>query len=180
MDAHLPAHHLPGDIERTSLSILNAELEAQGVRLSGPCAPVIRRVIHATADFDFARALHFTPGAVEAGISALRAGAPLVLDTNMALAGVSQPSLARLGSAAHCLMAEEAVAQQARAEGTTRAVAAARRAAQLYPQAVFAVGNAPTALLELADRIEAGLRPSLVVGVPVGFVNVVELSLIHI
>lgn len=97
----------------------------QGVRLSGPCAPVIRRVIHATADFDFARALHFTPGAVEAGISALRAGAPLVLDTNMALAGVSQPSLARLGSAAHCLMAEEAVAQQARAEGTTRAVAAA-------------------------------------------------------
>ncbi len=174
MDAHLPAHHLPGDIERTSLSILNAELEAQGVRLSGPCAPVIRRVIHATADFDFARALHFTPGAVEAGISALRAGAPLVLDTNMALAGVSQPSLARLGSAAHCLMAEEAVAQQARAEGTTRAVAAARRAAQLYPQAVFAVGNAPTALLELADRIEAGLRPSLVVGVPVGFVNVVE------
>ena len=112
MDAHLPAHHLPGDIERTSLSILNAELEAQGVRLSGPCAPVIRRVIHATADFDFARALHFTPGAVEAGISALRAGAPLVLDTNMALAGVSQPSLARLGSAAHCLMAEEAVAQQ--------------------------------------------------------------------
>ncbi len=136
MDAHLPAHHLPGDIERTSLSILNAELEAQGVRLSGPCAPVIRRVIHATADFDFARALHFTPGAVEAGISALRAGAPL--------------------------------------EGTTRAVAAARRAAQLYPQAVFAVGNAPTALLDLADRIEAGLRPSLVVGVPVGFVNVVE------
>ena len=71
-------------------------------------------------------------------------------------------------------MAEEAVARQARAEGTTRAVAAARRAAQLYPQAVFAVGNAPTALLELADRIEAGLRPSLVVGVPVGFVNVVE------
>ena len=105
---------------------------------------MIRRVIHATADFDFARALHFTPGAVEAGISALRAGAPLVLDTNMALAGVSQPSLARLGSAAHCLMAEEAVAQQARAEGTTRAVAAARRAAQLYPQAIFAVGNAPT------------------------------------
>ena len=92
----------------------------------------------------------------------------------MALAGVSQPSLARLGSAAHCLMAEEAVARQARAEGTTRAVAAARRAAQLYPQAVFAVGNAPTALLELADRIEAGLRPSLVVGVPVGFINVVE------
>ena len=79
MDAHLPAHHLPGDIERTSLSILNAELEAQGIRLSGPCAPVIRRVIHATADFDFARALHFTPGAVEAGISALRAGARTVL-----------------------------------------------------------------------------------------------------
>ena len=92
----------------------------------------------------------------------------------MARAGVSRPGLERLGGAVHCFMAEPEIAETARRDGTTRAVAAMRRAAERYPDAVLAVGNAPTALFQIADEIEAGLRPALVVAVPVGFVNVVE------
>ena len=106
--------------------------------------------------------------------TALRRGVPIVTDTNMARAGISKPSLQKLGAQVYCFMAEEAVAQQARKNGTTRAVAAMRHAAETLPGALLAVGNAPTALLEIADLIEGGLRPALVVGVPVGFVNVVE------
>ena len=131
-------------------------------------------MIHTTADFDYARNLRFTPGAVAAGVKALRAGTPIITDTNMALAGITKPGLARLGGTALCYMADPEVAALAKAGGTTRAVASMQRAAQEHPGAVLAVGNAPTALLTIADQIEAGLRPALVIGVPVGFVNVVE------
>ena len=169
-----PQHHLPADIERTSLSILTAELEELGLTPPPENAAVVTRVIHTTADFDYAKNLRFTPGAVAAGIAALHAGTPIVTDTNMARTGITKPGLARLGGEALCYMADPAVAAAAKAEGTTRAVASMRRAAAEHPNAVFAVGNAPTALLTLADLIEAGLRPSLLIGVPVGFVNVVE------
>lgn len=135
---------------------------------------VVKRVIHTTADFDYAETLRFTPDAVALGVRALQKGVPIVTDTNMAKAGISKPSLARLGMQVHCFMADEAVAQRARHNGTTRAVAAMQYAAETLPGALLAVGNAPTALLEIADLIEQGLRPALVVGVPVGFVNVVE------
>ena len=137
-------------------------------------APVVKRVIHTTADFDYARNLHFTPGAVAAGIAALRSGTPIVTDTTMALAGISKPGLAKLGTTALCYVADPEVAAAAKQQGTTRAVAAVHKAAAAYPGAILAVGNAPTALLTIADQIEAGLRPALVIGVPVGFVNVVE------
>ena len=143
----IPQHHLPADIERTSLSIITAELEAQGLTPPPETAAVVKRVIHTTADFDYAKNLRFTPGAVAAGVAALRAGTPIITDTNMALSGISKPALARLGGSALCYMADPEVAR---------------------------IAAAPTALLAIAEEIEAGLRPALVIAVPVGFVNVVE------
>lgn len=163
----------PAEIERESMAIIERELAARAVVLPEETAAVVRRVIHTTADFDFAESLHFTPDAVRFGTEALRGGT-IVTDTNMALAGVSKPALAKLDASAHCFMAEDFIAQEARVRGVTRAVASMDYAAQRFPRAVYAIGNAPTALLRLAELIEVGLRPALVVGVPVGFVNVVE------
>ena len=169
-----PQHHLPADIERTSISIITRELDELGLTPPPETAAVVKRVIHTTADFDYAKNLRFTPGAVEAAVRALQRGAVIVTDTNMALAGISKPALKKLGCEAVCYMADPAVAEAAKQAGTTRAVAAMHRAAREHPGAILAVGNAPTALLTIAEEIEAGLRPALVIGVPVGFVNVVE------
>ena len=149
-----PQHHLPADIERTSMGIITAELAARGLAVPPENAAVVKRVIHTTADFDYAENLRFTPGA--------------------AWAGITEPGRAKLGGQALCFMADRAVAAAAKAAGSTRAAAAMHRAAREYPGAVLAVGNAPTALLTIADEIESGLRPALVIAVPVGFVNVVE------
>ena len=165
---------LPGEIELGSMAIIEAELVARGIALPPENAAVVKRCIHASADFDYAENLRFTPSAVEKAVEALKGGASIVTDTNMALAGVSRPGLAKLGGAAHCFMAEPEIAALAKARGTTRASAAMDYAAENFPGAILAVGNAPTALFRIADQIEAGLRPALVVGVPVGFVNVVE------
>ena len=168
-------HRLPGDIERTSLAIIARELAALGLTPPPETEAVVRRVIHATADFAYAETLRFTPGAVRRGALALAAGADIVTDTNMALAGVSKPALARLGGTACCYMADPAVAEAAKKGGVTRAAAAMEYAAARHPGAVFAVGNAPTALFALCDAMERGVfRPALVIGAPVGFVNVVE------
>ena len=169
-----PQHHLPADIERTSIAIITRELDELGLTPPPETAAVVKRVIHTTADFDYAKNLRFTPGAVEAAVMALQRGAGIVTDTNMALAGISRPGLAKLGCEAVCYMADPAVAEAAKQAGTTRAVAAMHRAAREHPGAILAVGNAPTALLAITEEIEAGLRPALVIGVPVGFVNVVE------
>ena len=169
-----PQHHLPADIERTSISIITRELDELGLTPPPETAAVVKRVIHTTADFDYAKNLRFTPGAVQAAVRALQRGAVIVTDTNMALAGISRPGLAKLGCEAVCYMADPAVAEAAKQAGTTRAVAAMHRAAREHPGAILAVGNAPTALLTIAEEREAGLRPALVIGVPVGFVNVVE------
>lgn len=168
-------HKLPGDIERTSLAIIAEELAQRGLTPPPENEAVVRRVVHATADFEYAENLRFTPEAVRRGAEALAAGAVIVTDTNMALAGVSKPALAKLGGVAFCYMADPAVAAAAKEAGTTRAVAAMKYAARQHPGAVFAVGNAPTALFALCDAMEAGdFRPALIIGVPVGFVNVVE------
>lgn len=167
-------HILPEEIERASMDIISGELRERGIVMPEEHAAVVRRVIHTTADFDFARTLCFTPGAVNFGMATLREGVAIVTDTNMAKAGISRPALAKLGGQVFCFMADEDVARAARENGTTRAVAAMDKAAERYPNAVYAIGNAPTALLHLTELIETGLRPALVVGVPVGFVNVVE------
>jgi len=169
-----PQHHLPADIERTSISIITRELDELGLTPPPETAAVVKRVIHTTADFDYAKNLRFTPGAVQAAVRALQRGAVIVTDTNMALAGITKPGLKKLNCEAICYMADPAVAEAAKQAGTTRAVAAMHRAAREHPGAILAVGNAPTALLTIAEEIEAGLRPALVIGVPVGFVNVVE------
>ncbi|MDO4357234.1 MAG: precorrin-8X methylmutase [Clostridia bacterium] len=167
-------HTRPADIERTSMAIIAEELAQRGIALPEENAAVVQRVIHATADFDYADNLRFTEHAVALGVAALRRGVPIVTDTNMAKAGISKPSLEKLNGDVHCFMADAEVAALARRNGTTRAVASMERAAQLFPEAILAVGNAPTALLTIAEQIESGLRPALVIGVPVGFVNVVE------
>ena len=169
-------HTQPADIERTSMATIQKELEEQGITLpEGVTGSVIRRVIHTTADFDFAKTLQFTPEAAERGVEYLRRGnSTIVTDTHMARSGVSRPTLERLGDQAVCYMADPEVAQEARQRGTTRALVSMERALAAYPKAILAVGNAPTALIRIAELIEAGARPGLVIGVPVGFVNVVE------
>ena len=170
-----PQHHLPADIERTSLKMIAAELAELGLTPPPETEAVVRRVIHTTADFDYAKNLRFTPGAVQKAVEALHKGAFIVTDTNMALAGITKPGLAKLGGQALCFMADPAVAAAAKQAGTTRAVAAMHKAARDCPGAVLAVGNAPTALFSLEALMETGkLHPALIIGVPVGFVNVVE------
>ena len=164
----------PGQIERASMELIRAELLEQGVTLAKENEAVILRCIHASADFDYAANLRFTPDAVRRAKEALRRGTDLVTDTNMALAGISRPGLQKLGASAYCYMAEDFIAERAKAQETTRAAAAMDWAAEHNPSAVFAVGNAPTALLRIAEQIREGLRPALVIAVPVGFVNVVE------
>lgn len=162
----------PEEIERRSFEIIERELGH--LAIPEEYAPVVKRVIHATADFDFARTLHFSPGAIGA-VAAFGRGTHIVTDTRMAEAGINKTLLAARGIETHCLVADPAVAAAAAEQGTTRSRAAVDRAAALWPEAVYVVGNAPTALIRIHELIMAGtLRPALVVGVPVGFVNVVE------
>lgn len=163
----------PNEIELRSFQIITEELGER--TFPNGVAQVVKRVIHTSADFDYADTLCFSQGAVEAGKAALAAGATVVTDTNMALAGVNKTILAGLGGQARCFMAEPEVAAEAKARGVTRAVISMEHAARLPGPVIFAVGNAPTALIRLHEMIEAGaLAPALVIGVPVGFVNVVE------
>ena len=167
-------HIRPADIERRSMEIITSELNARGITLPEENAPIIKRVIHTTADFDYVEHLVFTPGAVQKGMAALQNGNPIVTDTNMALSGVSKPGLKKLGGTAVCFMADPEVAEEAKRRGTTRAVISAEKAAREFPSCIYAVGNAPTALFEIVWQMDQGFRPALVIGVPVGFVNVVE------
>ena len=166
-------HMKPADIEKRSFAIITEELG--GRTFPEGVAEVVKRVIHTSADFDYADNLCFSPDAVEQAKAALEAGATIVTDTNMALAGISKPTLAKLGGKAVCLMADEDVAREAKTRGVTRATVSMEHAAKLDGPLIFAIGNAPTALIRLHELIEEGaVSPALVIGVPVGFVNVVE------
>jgi precorrin-8X/cobalt-precorrin-8 methylmutase len=167
-------HVRPDDIEKTSMEIIDDELRMRGIVIPKENYSVTRRVIHTTADFDYAVNLAFTDRAAEQGIAAFARGISIVTDTNMTLAGISRPAMERLGVNAHCFMAEPRIREMAREMGTTRAAASQIYAAGKMPGAVLSVGNAPTALFEIARLIRNGLRPALVIGVPVGFVNVIE------
>lgn len=167
-------HTTPADIERTSMSIISGELAKRGVVLPEEIAPIVRRVIHTTADFDYVENLRFTPDAAVRGVEAMRRGAVIVTDTNMACSGVSKPALKKLGGQCRCFMAEPEIAAAAKERGTTRAAVSMEKALRDYDAPVLAVGNAPTALLEIVEKMKRGSRPALVIGVPVGFVNVVE------
>lgn len=167
-------HSTPAGIERASMEIIEAELAARQVEIPPENQAVVYRAIHASADFDYARNLVFSAGAVGLGRQALQGGACIVTDTNMALAGLSRPSLEKLGGQGICYMAEPSVAGEASRRGVTRAAVSMERAVQEHPGSVIAVGNAPTALVRLAELLEQGARPALIIAVPVGFVNVVE------
>ena len=163
---------LPMEIEKRSFEIIAQELPHP---VDERLAPVVLRVIHATADFDYADSLYFSDGAVDAALAALRGGATIVTDTTMALAGINKPALERHGCAARCFIADADVAETARRRGVTRSAAAVEKAAALEGPLVFAIGNAPTALVRLCELMDEGrVRPQLVIGVPVGFVNVVQ------
>ena len=166
---------LPAEIEKRSFEIIGEELKAMGKELPEELAPIIKRVIHATADFSFADTLVFSPDAKKKATDAIRAGACIVTDTNMAKAGINKTELAKYGGEVLCFMADEDVKEAAKKNGTTRAAESVKKAAKLGKPLIFAVGNAPTALAAIYELMQEGrLSPALVIGVPVGFVNVVQ------
>lgn len=166
-------HVLPADIEKTSFSIIASELAEKGISLPEELAPIIMRVIHTTADFEYAKTLKFSPDVVEIIKKAIKSGADIVTDTNMALAGINKKSIEKFGGQAHCFMADEEVAKKAKELNQTRATVSMKKASQIEKPVIFAIGNAPTALVELCSLMENGFKPVAVIGVPVGFVNVV-------
>ena len=164
----------PSDIEKRSFEIIGSELEERGISLPEENAAVIRRCIHTTADFDYAKTLVFSEGAVEKLKSLIKGGAYIVTDTNMALAGINKGLLSSFGSQALCFMADSKVALEAKERDLTRAAVSMERAAALEGDVIFAIGNAPTALIRLHELMEEGVFvPKFVIGVPVGFVNVI-------
>lgn len=164
----------PADIEARSMEIIQSELG--GRVLPEENKPVILRAIHTTADFDYADNLVFSPGAVARGVAAFQAGAEIVTDTTMAMSGINKRVLTKFGGQVHNFIADPAVAAEAKARGVTRATVSMERAAAMGKSLVYAIGNAPTALVRLYELWQAGQlpEPALIVGVPVGFVNVVE------
>ncbi len=162
----------PLEIERKSFEIIDAEVGTHDY--DARQWPVVRRIIHTTADFEFARSTCFAPGAVAAGIAALRSGAKVLSDTNMVKAGVNKSRLAAFGSSIDCYVADAEVAAQAKVAGVTRSIMATRKGVAEGCR-IFLIGNAPTALFELLELVRTGqLEPALVVGVPVGFVGAEE------
>jgi len=165
-------HIKPGEIEKRSFEIIRSELPHP---IDPILEPVILRVIHTTADFEYTDSLAFSDNVIEHAVTAIRSGVPIVSDTNMVKAGVDKVRLKAFGSSVYCFMADDDVAADARQNNTTRARAAIDKAAAMNEQMIIAVGNAPTALLRICELKEAGFfSPALVIGVPVGFVNVVE------
>lgn len=164
---------LPEEIEKRSFEMITKELGARGICLPKEQEPVTIRVIHTSADFDYAHTMIYSEGAVGIAKELLMNGADIVTDTNMALAGINKKVLERLGGSAYCFMADEDIAAKAKEEGMTRAAASMEKAGEIKKPVIFAIGNAPTALIMLYEMIKAGkFKPALIIGVPVGFVNV--------
>lgn len=164
---------LPQEIEARSFEIITEELG--DAKLVPGTELIVKRCIHTSADFDYAKNLKFSEGAVGKALEAIKNGACIVTDTQMAKAGINKKALARYGGEVYCFMSDEDVARIAKENGTTRATASMDKAAKMGKKLIFAIGNAPTALVRLYELIENGeLDPELIIGVPVGFVNVVQ------
>ena len=164
---------LPKDIERRSFEIITEELG--DTQLIPGTEPIVKRCIHTSADFDYAKNLVFSKDAVQKALDAIRQGASIVTDTQMGKSGINKKRLAKYGGEVFCFMSDEDVAIQAKTNGTTRAVASMEKAAKLNKKLIYAIGNAPTALIHLYEQVEKGIiDPELIIGVPVGFVNVVQ------
>lgn len=163
---------LPADIESKSFEIIRSELPHP---VPEDLAPVIIRAIHTSADFEYADSLCFSEGVMDIARKALKNGATIVTDTNMALAGINRGALEKLGCRKICFMADPEVAAAAKENGFTRAAASVDKAASINGPLIYAVGNAPTALIRLYEKIISGeMKPDLIIGVPVGFVNVIQ------
>ncbi len=162
----------PAAIEKRSMEIIDKELSAD---IPEENRAVVKRVIHCTADFDYAENLVFSRDAVKKALSALKEGCDIVTDTQMAFSGINKAAAEKLGCRIHCFMNDPEVAEKARNLGCTRAVVSMEKAAEIDRPLIFAIGNAPTALLKLRELMDAGtVAPRLVIGVPVGFVNILE------
>lgn len=165
----------PADIEKRSFEIITEELGDR--HLAPGTESIVKRCIHTSADFDYAENLVFSDQAVEKALAAIRGGASVVTDTQMAKAGINKKRLAQYGGEVYCFMSDEDVARAAKDNGTTRAAACMDKAVEMYGdrKLIFAVGNAPTALVRLYELIrEEQIRPELIIAAPVGFVNVVQ------
>lgn len=163
----------PAEIERRSMEIIESEL-GDTSHLTEQEKTVVKRVIHTTADFDYLKNMKFSDNAVSGALEAIKGGAVFVTDTNMALAGISKPALNAFGCAAYCFTGNSDVSEQSKRFGTTRSAAAMDKAVKNFcgKKIIFAIGNAPTALIRLHELISSGdITPALVIGVPVGFVN---------
>lgn len=166
-------HVLPADIEKRSFEIITQELADRGISIPLEEEMITKRVIHTSADFDYAKTMAFSPDAVKIARKLILNGADIVTDTNMALAGINKKVLASFGGEAYCYMADEEVAKLAKERNTTRAAISMEKASKIEKPVIFAVGNAPTALIQLYEMIQSGnWCPAFVIGVPVGFVNV--------
>ena len=167
---HKTEYLLPEEIEKRSFEIISEELEHRGIYLPREEEMITKRVIHTSADFDYTESLCYSKDAVKIAKSLIL---DIVTDTNMALAGINKKALSAFGGKAHCFMADDSVARLAKERGTTRAAVSMEMASKLTKPAIFAIGNAPTALIQLYEMIQEGAwKPSFVIGVPVGFVNV--------
>lgn len=163
----------PEAIEEESFRIIDYEAGDHG----WPRAEwqIVRRAIHTSADFEYAQSMVLSEDVVEQAIAALKSGAGIVSDTNMALSGISKPRLAQFGNAVSCHVADNDVAELAKAEGITRSIAAMRKAVANPNNQIFVIGNAPTALFELLRLVDTGVaKPALIIGLPVGFVGAEE------
>ena len=165
----------PEDIEKRSMEIITSELN--GRTWPEPQFSIVKRCIHTSADFDYADNLVFSDGAAEKGVEAIRGGADIVTDTKMAAAGINKKKLSAYGGQVHCFISDDDVVTEAKSRGCTRATVCMERGAEIAKEhpVIFAIGNAPTALVRLCELIDEGkVRPALIIGAPVGFVNVVE------
>lgn len=164
---------LPSEIEKRSFEIIGQELSAMGIILDKEKEPIIKRAIHTSADFDYAKNLKFSAGVVEKAVKAIKEGASIVTDTQMALSGINKKNFSKYGGRLYNFMHDEDVAEIAKNNGTTRAVACIDKAASIGEDLIYVVGNAPTALVRIKQLYDENMiSPLLVIGVPVGFVNV--------
>lgn len=166
-------HLRPEEIEKRSFEIISEEIGA--FEFDPLEEPIIKRAIHTSADFDYLQNLVFSPNAVKCAMDSVKKGATIVTDTQMAMAGINKKVVESYGGRVVCFMADDDVREKAKREGTTRAAASMKKAASLKGPLIFAIGNAPTALVTLYELVREGkLDPDLIIGVPVGFVNVIE------
>ncbi len=161
------------EIEKRSFEIISQELAVRNIILPPDQEPITKRVIHTSADFEYVDTLKYSKDAFAKAKDLIAAGADIVTDTNMALSGINKKMLAKFGGQVHCFMADETVAKLAKERKTTRAAVSMEMASKIEKPVIFAVGNAPTALIQLYEMMQQGIyKPAFVIGVPVGFVNV--------